>query len=52
MPHFMVPRYYRVSSNLPRTPTGKVRKAALREEGVSVETWDADAAGMRATRNL
>lgn len=52
MPHFMVPRYYRVSSNLPRTTTGKVRKAALREEGVTVETWDSDAAGMRATRNL
>jgi len=52
MPHFMVPRYYRVAPDLPRTPTGKVRKAALREEGVTTATWDAEASGLRASRNL
>ncbi len=52
MPHFMVPRYYRLSQSLPRTPTGKIRKVALRDEGVTTETWDAHSSGMRATRHL
>ena len=41
MPRFMVPRYFRVAAALPRTPTGKVRKIALREQGVTADTWDA-----------
>jgi crotonobetaine/carnitine-CoA ligase len=41
MPRFMVPRFYRVTAAFPRTPTGKVRKIALREEGVTADTWDA-----------
>lgn len=43
MPRFMVPRFFRVTSAFPRTPTGKVRKVALREQGVTAETWDAAA---------
>ncbi|WP_428393852.1 AMP-binding protein [Lichenicoccus sp.] len=41
MPKFMVPRYYRIISGFPRTPTGKVQKAALRADGVTTDTWDA-----------
>jgi crotonobetaine/carnitine-CoA ligase len=52
LPHFMVPRYYRVVDELPSTPTGKVRKAVLREAGISDDTWDAEGAGLTATRNL
>ncbi len=51
MPHFMVPRYFRIAA-LPRTPTGKIRKVALREEGLTTETWDAHAAGLRTTRHI
>lgn len=54
LPHFMVPRYYRVAAamSIARTPTGKIRKVELRDEGVTEETWDADAAGLKPTRNL
>jgi crotonobetaine/carnitine-CoA ligase len=50
MPHFMVPRYVRIMDELPKTPTAKVRKHILREEGVTADTWDREAAGMRLRR--
>ncbi|MGW6403718.1 AMP-binding protein [Streptomyces sp. NPDC055134] len=40
LPAFAVPRYVDVVAELPLTETGKVRKAALRERGVSEWTWD------------
>jgi crotonobetaine/carnitine-CoA ligase len=49
MPHFMLPRYIRFT-DLPRTPTQKIQKAALREAGVAPGTWDREAAGIRVTR--
>lgn len=50
MPHFMVPRYVRILEELPKTPTAKVRKHILREEGVTGDTWDREAAGIRLRR--
>ncbi|MEC9345296.1 MAG: AMP-binding protein [Pseudomonadota bacterium] len=50
MAHFMVPRYVRIVDNLPRTPTEKVQKVKLREDGVTADTWDRDAAGIRVRR--
>lgn len=47
MAHFMVPRYIRVIDALPKTPTSKVEKHVLRSEGVTPETWDREAHGMR-----
>ncbi|MDF3075566.1 MAG: ATP-dependent acyl-CoA ligase, partial [Alphaproteobacteria bacterium] len=47
MPYFMVPRYIRFVDQLPRTPTQKVRKIALREEGVTADTWDCERHGYR-----
>ncbi len=44
MAHFMVPRYIMVVTELPKTPTGKVRKHVLREAGVTARTWDRKAA--------
>jgi crotonobetaine/carnitine-CoA ligase len=52
MPHFMVPRYYRVVDQMPRTPTGKLQKGVLRQEGLSDHVWDSQAAGLTPTRNL
>ncbi|MFD8566723.1 AMP-binding protein [Streptomyces sp. NPDC059639] len=40
LPAFAVPRYVDVVAELPLTETGKVRKAVLRERGVSRVTWD------------
>ena len=51
LPHFMVPRYYRVVEQFPATPTGKIRKAALRETGLTGDTWDAEAASLTPTRH-
>lgn len=50
MPHFMVPRYVRVLGELPKTPTQKVQKNLLRADGVTPDTWDREAAGIRVRR--
>ncbi|WP_433234349.1 AMP-binding protein [Actinomadura nitritigenes] len=39
LPPFAVPRYVEIVPDLPLTETGKVRKAALRERGVTPATW-------------
>lgn len=40
LPVFAVPRYLRVIDELPKTPSEKVRKMVLREQGVDDETHD------------
>ena len=40
LPAFAVPRYLRVIDELPKTPSEKVRKMVLREQGVDAETHD------------
>ena len=50
MAHFMVPRYLDFVPELPKTPTGKIRKAVLREAGLTPTTWDREAAGIKVAR--
>ncbi|WP_423457730.1 AMP-binding protein [Ottowia sp. VDI28] len=50
MAHFMIPRYVRVVDGLPRTPTAKVQKIKLREDGITADTWDREAAGIQVKR--
>ncbi|MDP3867541.1 AMP-binding protein [Phenylobacterium sp.] len=50
MAHFMVPRFVRLKSELPKTPTNKIQKVELRKEGVTADTWDREAAGIRLKR--
>ena len=50
VPHYMVPRYIRVLEDLPRGQSGKIEKHKLRTAGVTSDTWDSSAAGLRATR--
>lgn len=40
LPTFAAPRYIRLLLDLPKTPTGKVRKVVLREEGITDDTID------------
>ncbi|MDX5358319.1 MAG: AMP-binding protein [Rhodobacterales bacterium] len=47
MAYFMIPRYVRVLPSLPKTPSNKVLKHELRAEGITADTWDRDAAGIR-----
>jgi crotonobetaine/carnitine-CoA ligase len=50
MPYFMVPRYIRFVSELPKTPTERVQKVKLRDEGITPDTFDRDAAGIKIAR--
>lgn len=40
MPKFALPRFIELRPELPRNPTGKILKHALRAEGVTQRTWD------------
>jgi carnitine-CoA ligase len=46
LPYFMVPRYIEFADELPKTPTQKVIKHVLREQGLTGKVWDREAAGM------
>lgn len=48
--NFMIPRYVRVMPALPLTPTQKIEKHVLRSEGLTLDTWDREAAGIRLQR--
>lgn len=50
LPHYMVPRYIRVVTELPKTASGKLQKHVLRTEGVTGDTWDREQAGIRLKR--
>ena len=50
MPYFMVPRYIRFVDTLPKTPTERVQKNKLRDEGITDDTFDRDAAGIKISR--
>jgi len=39
-----------VVAALPKTPTERVRKTELRDEGVTGDTWDREAAGVEVRR--
>jgi len=47
---YMVPRFFRLVDDFPRTPTQKIEKAKLRATGVTPDTWDREAAGLRLRR--
>jgi crotonobetaine/carnitine-CoA ligase len=48
--YFAIPRYIDFVTELPLGGNGKVRKAALRERGVSHATWDRERSGYRLAR--
>jgi len=50
LPYFMVPRYVRIVAAVPKTDTNKQRKVVFRDEGITPDTWDREAAGMRLKR--
>jgi crotonobetaine/carnitine-CoA ligase len=45
MAHFAVPRFVRWVPELPKTPSQRIQKYKLRDEGVTADTWDRDKAG-------
>lgn len=50
MPYFAVPRFIEFVGQLPKTPNEKVQKHILREAGLSDNTWDREAAGIKVSR--
>lgn len=50
VPHFMVPRYIRTVDGMPLTPTQKIQKNVLRDAGLTEDTWDREAEGIRVRR--
>jgi carnitine-CoA ligase len=50
MPHYMVPRYVRVMASLPKTPTNKIRKVEIRQQGVTDDCWDRVGSGIEVRR--
>ena len=51
MPRHMVPRYLEFVDELDKTASGKIRKQAIRDAGVSSETWDREAVGYVVPRD-
>jgi crotonobetaine/carnitine-CoA ligase len=50
VPYFAIPRYIEFRADLPRNPVGRVLKYRLRDEGVTPDTWDREAAGVTFER--
>ncbi|MER6081325.1 AMP-binding protein [Streptomyces sp. NPDC001833] len=50
MPYFSVPRYVDFRDALPKTPTLRVEKYRLREQGITPTTWDREASGYQLKR--
>lgn len=50
MPYYMVPRYLRIVTELPKTPTSKILKSTLRDQGLTADVWDREAAGIVVSR--
>ncbi len=50
MAYFMIPRYIRILDELPKTPSSKVMKHLLREQGVTADTWDREKHNVRFKR--
>ena len=51
MPRHTVPRYLEFVSELDKTASGKIRKQAIRDAGVTETTWDRESVGYVVRRN-
>lgn len=51
MAYYMLPRYIRFVDDLPRTPSARVQKHLLRDEGITTDSWDREAAGIVIKRD-
>ena len=51
MPRHTVPRYLEFVTELDKTASGKIRKQAIRDAGVTADTWDRESVGYVISRN-
>ena len=50
LPHYAVPRYVRITDELPKTPSQRIEKYKLRAEGLLPGTWDREDHGYEVRR--
>jgi crotonobetaine/carnitine-CoA ligase len=50
LPRFAVPRYVRIVTELPKTPSQRVEKYKLRADGIAADAWDRVAHGYEVRR--
>ena len=50
LPHFAVPRYIRVIDRFPKTPSQRIEKYKLRQEGITADTWDREKVNYKVSR--
>jgi crotonobetaine/carnitine-CoA ligase len=50
LPHYAVPRYVRITAELPKTPSQRIEKYRLRAEGLLPGTWDREDHGYEVRR--
>lgn len=48
--YFAIPRYIAIRDSLPKTPSERVEKFKLKEEGITPDCWDREAAGIELKR--
>lgn len=48
--HFAIPRYIRVVREFPRTPSQRIEKYKLRNEGITTDTWDRETVNYQVKR--
>ena len=50
MAYFAIPRYIAIRSELPKTPSERVEKFKLKQEGITADCWDREEAGIELQR--
>lgn len=46
MAYFAIPRYVAIRDALPKTPSERVEKYKLKQEGITADCWDREQAGI------
>jgi crotonobetaine/carnitine-CoA ligase len=50
MAYFAIPRYIAIRDSLPKTPSERVEKFKLKDEGITADCWDREKAGIQLKR--
>jgi len=50
MAYFAIPRYIAIRDSLPKTPSERVEKFKLKDEGITPDCWDREKAGIKLKR--
>jgi crotonobetaine/carnitine-CoA ligase len=50
MAYFAIPRYIAIRTEMPKTPSERVEKFKLKNEGITDDCWDREAAGIKLQR--